>query len=46
MEKRYRKIRRWGNQNVVPLNSVDCKDLNLGEGDEVDISKLKKANKK
>jgi len=44
--KRLRKIRSWGNVCVVVLTKFDLKDLELKEGDEVDISELKKENKK
>jgi len=35
---RFRKIRKWGNSMVVVLSSVDIKDLNIKEGDWMDIS--------
>lgn len=44
--KRLRKIRKWGNTHVVVLMKPDLKDLELKEGDEVDVSKLKKEEKK
>ena len=40
--KRLRQVRKWGNTHVVVLMQPDLKDLGLNEGDQVDISKLKK----
>lgn len=42
---RLRKVRKWGNTHTIILTKMDMKDLKLKEGDEVDISKLKKAKK-
>jgi len=43
--KRPRKIRKWGNTHAIVITKIDMKDLKLKEGDEVDISKLKKVEK-
>lgn len=40
MTKRLREIRKWGNTHVVVLTHVDLKDMQLKEGDNVDISQL------
>jgi len=34
---RYRKIRKWGNSHVIVLLSQDVEDLQIKEGDLVDI---------
>jgi len=44
--KRIRQIKKWGNAHVVVLTSVDMKDMELKEGDFVDISELQKEVKK
>lgn len=44
--KRLREITKWGGTHVVRLSISDIKDLELEEGDFVDISQLKKENKK
>lgn len=44
--KRLRLIRKWGNTHVVILTQTDLKDMKLQEGNEVDISKLKKEVKR
>lgn len=42
MIKRLREIRKWGNTHVVILTQIDLKDMGLKEGDQVDISQIKK----
>ena len=45
--KRLRQIKKYGNSFVIALFQTDIKDMELNEGDEVDISQIKKeANKK
>ena len=45
--KRLRQIKKYGNSFVIALFQTDMKDMELNEGDMVDISELKKeANKK
>jgi len=43
---RLRKIRKWGNTHVVVLTKPDRKDMDLSEGDLVDIEDIIKVNKK
>tara|TARA_Y100000034_G_scaffold34856_1_gene42785 strand:- start:260 stop:424 length:165 start_codon:yes stop_codon:yes gene_type:complete len=38
--KKIREIKRWGNTCVIILNTTDLKDMELKEGDNVDISDL------
>jgi len=44
--KRIRVIKKYGNTFIVPLTRIDMQDMNLQEGDLVDISQLKKEVKK
>ena len=44
-EKRLRKVMKYAGMWVIKLFSIDMKDLNLEEFDEVDISQLKKEEK-
>jgi len=45
--KRLRQIKKYGNTFVISLSRIDLEDMNLKEGDMVDISELKKEiNKK
>jgi len=37
---RVRRIRKWGDQLVIPINVFDQKDMELSAGDEVDISDI------
>jgi antitoxin component of MazEF toxin-antitoxin module len=37
---RLRKIRKWGNTHTILLTKVDLKDLNLKEGDIVNIEDI------
>lgn len=41
---RLRKVKKWGNTHVIVLTKFDLKDLDLKEGDRVDISDLVKKN--
>ena len=34
---RYRQVKKYGNTVVIPLTSADLKDLNIKEGDLIDI---------
>jgi antitoxin component of MazEF toxin-antitoxin module len=34
---RFREVKKWGNSIVVVLTSVDVSDLNISEGDMIDI---------
>ena len=43
---RIRVLRKYGNTFVIPLTSIDMKDLELKEGDEIDIEDLVILNKK
>ena len=43
--KRLRPVKLYGNTYVVTLTRSDIKDLELKEGDEVDISNLKNEDK-
>lgn len=43
---RIRKIKKYGNTFVIPLTSMDMKDLGYKEGDEIDIEDLVILNKK
>lgn len=43
---RYRKVKKYGNSYIISLSKVDLKDLNLKEGDEVDIQYIKKNENK
>jgi len=43
---RKRRVRKYGNTFVIPLTSMDMKDLELSEGDEIDIEDLVILNKK
>lgn len=40
--KRLRQIKKYGNSFVIALFQTDIKDFELKEGDEVDISLIKK----
>lgn len=40
--KRLRAIKKYGNSFVIALFQTDMKDFELKEGDEVDISEIKK----
>lgn len=42
---RIRTIRKYGNTFVIPLTSVDMKDLEIAEGDNIDIEDLVILNK-
>jgi len=37
---RIRKVRKWGDQLVIPVNVFDQRDLEIEAGDEVDISDI------
>jgi len=37
---RVRRIRKWGDQLVIPINVFYQKDMELSAGDEVDISDI------
>lgn len=43
--KRLRKIRKWGHSHVVVLTQFDMKDLDLKNGDEVDVADLVRERK-
>lgn len=43
---RIRIIKYYGNTMVIPLTSVDVKDFNVKEGEEIDIEDLLKNRKK
>jgi len=46
---RLREIKKWGNSFTVILTSTDVKDLNINEGDMIDVEDIvikKKGNKK
>lgn len=45
MTKRLREIRKWGNTHVVILTQIDMKDMELKEGELIDISQIKKGGK-
>ena len=34
---RYREVKKWGNSLVIVLQVLDIKDLNIKEGDLIDI---------
>lgn len=34
---RYRQVKKWGNSLIILLQSIDIKDLNVKEGDWIDI---------
>jgi len=40
--KRLRQIKKYGNSFVIALFQTDMKDMELKEGDEVDIQSIKK----
>jgi len=38
--KRIRRVRKWGDQLVIPVNVFDQRDLDIEKDDEVDIADI------